>query len=931
MSIRPSSRPDGRWRTWRHVTAVLVVTVAVSAALAGGHIAPTVVNVVENQPDRIVLEYQFPEFITTPVSIDGQSYVVISLDPEPQFLIAGAPDLPHVARSLVIPDDGVMAVRVMDGTYRELTGLAVAPSKGNLLRTVDPATVPYEFGPQYATDAFFPAETAVLSEPFILRDVRGVTVDVRPIQYNAAGGTLRVYSTMTVEVTRVADGGANVLVRPAVPRTLSRAFYDIYTSRFLNFAQSGMDYPPVGETGSMLIICYDAWIPNMQPFVAHKNSIGIPTTIVGVSTIGNNATSIKNYIQNAYNAGGLAFVLLVGDAAQVATPTASGGSSDPTYTKLAGGDNWPDIIIGRFSAETPAQVDLLVKKSVEYEQNQATLTDWFWRGMGIASNQGAGIGDEGQADNVHIEEIRTWLLAHGYTTVDAIYDPTGTKAMVTNGLNAGRGIINYCGHGSQTSWSSTGFSNTDIAALVNYNMLPFIVSVACVNGQFSGATCFAEAWIRAEKNGQPTGAVAIYASSINQSWAPPMEAQDEFNIRYCAETYHSYGALCFNGSCSMIEDYAQDGVEMFDTWHIFGDPSLRVVGTTAPPTGLRVTPAGDLNAQGQAGGPFTPNQIDYTLENLDDTPLNWLVTKNANWVLLSQTTGTLPAHGTTVVTVRIGPAANFLGNGMYTDLVRFINLTNHDGDTERDVTLEIGVPSKQYEWTLDTNPGWTISGGAWAYGKPTGAGGAYGNKDPLTGKTGTNVYGYNLNGDYTNNMPEYHLTTTAIDCTNLSKVSLKFWRWLNVERSQYDHAYVRVSTNGTTWTNVWSNPDSDTTDNAWTQQTYDISAVADNQPTVYVRWTMGTTDSGWTYSGWNIDDVEIWGLAPSNPQFPLGDLNCDTSVDFGDINPFVLALTNPAGYATQFPNCNINLADINQDGRVDFGDINPFVSLLTNP
>lgn len=62
-----------------------------------------------------------------------------------------------------------------------------------------------------------------------------------------------------------------------------------------------------------------------------------------------------------------------------------------------------------------------------------------------------------------------------------------------------------------------------------------------------------------------------------------------------------------------------------------------------------------------------------------------------------------------------------------------------------------------------------------------------------------------------------------------------------------------------------------------------------------------------------------------------GDLNCDGKVDFADINPFVLALTDPTGYAVQFPDCNRMNADINADGKVDFGDINPFVDLLTGP
>jgi len=62
-----------------------------------------------------------------------------------------------------------------------------------------------------------------------------------------------------------------------------------------------------------------------------------------------------------------------------------------------------------------------------------------------------------------------------------------------------------------------------------------------------------------------------------------------------------------------------------------------------------------------------------------------------------------------------------------------------------------------------------------------------------------------------------------------------------------------------------------------------------------------------------------------------GDLNCDGTVDFSDINPFVLALTDPAGYAQQYPGCPILNGDVNADGRVDFDDINPFVALLTGP
>jgi hypothetical protein len=70
-------------------------------------------------------------------------------------------------------------------------------------------------------------------------------------------------------------------------------------------------------------------------------------------------------------------------------------------------------------------------------------------------------------------------------------------------------------------------------------------------------------------------------------------------------------------------------------------------------------------------------------------------------------------------------------------------------------------------------------------------------------------------------------------------------------------------------------------------------------------------------------------LGLKHPLLRIGDPNCSGSVGFDDINPFVLALTDPATYAAAFPGCTIANADINADGAVDSKDINRFVALLT--
>jgi hypothetical protein len=64
------------------------------------------------------------------------------------------------------------------------------------------------------------------------------------------------------------------------------------------------------------------------------------------------------------------------------------------------------------------------------------------------------------------------------------------------------------------------------------------------------------------------------------------------------------------------------------------------------------------------------------------------------------------------------------------------------------------------------------------------------------------------------------------------------------------------------------------------------------------------------------------------PLFELGDLNCDGFVNSFDIDPFVLAILNPAQYAIDFPACDVNLGDINQDMFVNSFDIDPFVACI---
>ncbi|HNV61352.1 MAG TPA: C25 family cysteine peptidase [Candidatus Cloacimonas acidaminovorans] len=536
---------------------------------------PDDIRLTNSNPNNMELEFTLGSFYREPVTINGDSWYHLFLKKEGLTLEAGMPQVPVLARSLIIPATAKMHLNITNSEYVELT-LPVAPSKGNLTRDIDPATIPYTFADFYQSGESYPAEIAYLTEPFILRDYRGITVRFQPFIYYPATQTLRVYTKLNISVYAQGTDLTNALLNPKT--SYSRYFESTYQNMFLNF--SAAKYPSLDEEGRILVIKHSMFDATIQPWVDWKRQLGFTVDVVDVTQAGSTAANIKTYIQNQYDLNnGLMFVQLVGDAPQIPTLTYSGGGSDPSYALLAGNDNYYDIFVGRFSAQTVAELETQVARSIYYERDIAPGATWLEKAIGIASAEGgSGQGDMGESDITHMNNIRTDLLNYGYTTVDQIYDPGATAAQVSNSVNQGRGFINYCGHGADTYWVTTNFNNNNANALTNDYMLPLIVSVACVNGNFVSQTCFAEAWMRSvnETTNAPAGAITFWGSTINQSWAPPMRGQDEVTDLLVGNLKYRVGGLLFNGAHKIIEVYGSQGLADARTWTIFGDASLMV-------------------------------------------------------------------------------------------------------------------------------------------------------------------------------------------------------------------------------------------------------------------------------------------------------------------------------------------------------------------
>ena len=534
-----------------------------------------------------VVRVDFGTYQTETVFVNDEDMQKLIMADAYPVLKKGSPELLQTAFSLIVPEGSNPETEILDAQYTVVESFALAPSKGNLYRNVDPENVPYTKNADYQAADYLLGNAIQTGETYQLRDYQGMNFKVYPFDYNPVAQKLKIYSSVTVKVTFNSTRSVTAATK------INRTFEAVYANQFLNY--HGLRSTPVTEEGDILIICPENFMEAMQPYVDWKIRNGYNTEMVTVTAAGNNANAIKTYITNYYNEHNLAFVIIVGDNAQFPTPTVSGNKSDNYFTEIAGNDSYPDIILGKISAENVAQVETQVQRFIEYEQNPPE-TSHFPSFMGIASSQGPG--DNNEYDYQHIRNINNKLQNYTYTSgyelfegsqggLDASGNPTA--AMVTTGVNNGVGIISYCGHGDVQMWVTTSFNNSNVNSLTNVGMLPFILSVACVNGEYHTGTCFAEAWLRATHNGQPTGAVGFTGSTINQPWNSPMCAQDAMIDLLIGTNQDNqnftFGGMFFNGMIKMLDVY--NDVEVFRTWILFGDPTLQM--RTAVPEQLEVT------------------------------------------------------------------------------------------------------------------------------------------------------------------------------------------------------------------------------------------------------------------------------------------------------------------------------------------------------
>ncbi len=363
-----------------------------------------------------------------------------------------------------------------------------------------------------------------------------------------------------------------------------------------------------GDLGHYLIITNPTYVNFLDNLVTWKQRKGYEVSVVTTAETGVSASQIKSYVQTAYDTWTSRpdYLLLIGDEDQgmpafyIQNPGGESRVTDHPYSLLEGDDVFPDLMVGRLSMDSVAQLLAIINKILVYE-SQPTLSDpdWFKRALMLCTITAA----------ASPQDISNWvrrkLLENGYTQVDTVYYPLqGSISPIYTAVNNGLGFVNYRGLGAYNGWLGPWFDNGDLYGLNNGQMLPIVTSIVCGGGNFGANVdpCFGESWLRLGTTAVPRGSVAFFAPSELHTHT---QFNNVINVGIYAAIFDNdvteLGRAMWGGKQELWLNYHQNQYHPFEqtpefymhVYNLLGDPGMQI--WTDTPEELMVTHPANLN------------------------------------------------------------------------------------------------------------------------------------------------------------------------------------------------------------------------------------------------------------------------------------------------------------------------------------------------
>ncbi|MBI2519185.1 MAG: hypothetical protein HYV97_02160 [Bdellovibrio sp.] len=321
---------------------------------------------------------------------------------------------------------------------------------------------------------------------------------------------------------------------------------------------------------------------SLKDYMAKKSAMGMEVS--RIDALGLNPDTIRTKIKNLYTANkGLKYVLIIGDAEDVPALQSNTiyGITDHYYASIDTNDyendiKTPDLFVGRISATNEQQLSVILLKYTRYMDGDFSSRGWLNHTSFLATDDRWEL-----AEGTHNYVVDTYTKNRGYTGTfpeveqaggDKLYAVTynagNTEVMAA--ITKGRSIIDYSGHGANTFWDAPRVEQEDVRSLTQ-SSLPFVISNACITGDFRVTESFAETWQR-----QEWGAVMFWGSMDSTYWDEDDILEKRMFDGIFAEGKTAFGPITQYALEEMAKHYGGSGRSdyYFETYHMFGDPSI---------------------------------------------------------------------------------------------------------------------------------------------------------------------------------------------------------------------------------------------------------------------------------------------------------------------------------------------------------------------
>ncbi len=599
------------------------------APIVGGAPAAATVRVTAADEHGLMVDVQVPG---VRVALDPVEQVLdITLPDAPLAGDSGHPALPVVRRIFCAPrgaevqlalDLGPVAVADLgasDGpaVVRPVQG---APSRARV-RQMDEHGAPLPPQPlpplqfseaAYATSNYAPAERAALTRIGTARNYDLYLLEVRPVAYSPGQGALALWPRIEVQVSFT---GVDALGGGRLPAGMD----------------AGVLNPPTGAArgprgGNYLIMTVSDFAGSapLNQFVAAKQAEGFSVTVRTV-TAGTIAPNIKTWIQGLWGTSNAPdYMLIVGDS--IGETWVAGTNSFPPflgavrycrtdlpYACMDGPEDWiPDFPYGRWPVRTVAELQAIVDKTLAVASGNYRDPTYAARATVIAGTDPAA-----DAESVQDYIAATYLEPAGMS-VNKLYARDGaTTQDVSAAFNNGCAVGAYFGHAAGfQAWGTPLFTFSDIEALVNGGLYPFLVTWSCSPTAWwytdtTQSPGFVEKWMTLANK----GAVAGYGPALSlddYAWSTWANLHKFLFQSLYTDGIRALGPAALAAQNRFVAFYGPaDPIsrDYMESTPLLGDPSLalplppplRYVVVTAP-TYYNSAPLNQLIAQRQAQG-----------------------------------------------------------------------------------------------------------------------------------------------------------------------------------------------------------------------------------------------------------------------------------------------------------------------------------------